>query len=441
MPVGKVLGSLQIRPLLPLFLASKNCVGCKLPNVDLSSLNLNGANLEGADFSGSSFQNSYLQLASFNRATLTDTAFQGAHLQGSHFDNATLTGAFFQKAQLQESHFDSTSAVNAAFDGADLTGATLTGADLTQASLSRTTLTQTSFRNAKLYGAKLIDSNLQSANLSGAFLTNLPGKNISAATLTGAYLFNASFYQAQLSGADFTNASFYGGTPAGQGQCAVDDQGWTQNCATAAYATMNNTQFGGAYLFGVDFTHATVQGVQFGNAVLIGANFTAANLSADPTIGTNSGFSGSFLQGANLASANLNFISLANAFMDFTAGGNIVDMLLDGSHTVFPKYWNAPGGSVCAEPYYSKPTTVPTQNGTVVCPDGNSHAGGCGPTTSANLNWKSAIDISQARPPASYESDSTYIKAASTPICKDDSQWDGGGTFRIQITQQQSKQP
>ena len=86
---------------------------------------------------------------------------------------------------------------------------------------------------------------------------------------------------------------------------------------------MNNTQFGFAYLAGVDFTGAQVQGVQFGGAVLVGANFGGAKLSVDPNVGTNSGFASAFLQGAQLGNATLEGTSLANAFLDFNAGAAV----------------------------------------------------------------------------------------------------------------------
>ena len=99
-------------------------------------------------------------------------------------------------------------------------------------------------------------------------------------------------------------------------------EGFTENCATATYATMDNTNFGGAYLFGVDFTHATAVGVIFQDSFLAGANFSSAGLSADIS-GQDTSFAGAFLQGTNLAGATLqNGIPLGGAFVDFSSEGN-----------------------------------------------------------------------------------------------------------------------
>ena len=180
---------------------------------------------------------------------------------------------------------------------------------------------------------------------------------------------------------------------------------------------MNNTQFAGAYLYGVDFTHAKIQGVQFGNAVLIGANFDQAELSADTNIGTNSGFTSAFLQGTNLGTATLVGTSLQGAFVDFTDGGNDMYLQLDGTHTVFPG-WKTPGQQVCVFVFYGTATTVPTMGTTLTCPDGSTAApNGCGPMEGANLRWKSPVDIAQASPPASYVNPATYTRAAIHPIC------------------------
>ncbi len=189
---------------------------------------------------------------------------------------------------------------------------------------------------------------------------------------------------------------------------------------------MNNTQFAGAYLFGVDFTGAQVQGVQFGNSVLVGANFAKAKLSVDSSVGTNSGFAGAFLQGANLSTAILSGnLSLADAFMDFSPQGNTMYLLLNGQHTVFPGYWNTRGTPVCAEMFYTGPSLVPANNSAITCPDGGSYSAGCGPAdpNGSNLHWQSPVDITQF---ASYQFDATYTKApgsGQSAVCNADPLW------------------
>jgi uncharacterized protein YjbI with pentapeptide repeats len=460
-----------------------NLTGATFPGADLGfaayTLNqLRVANLQGAVFDGQTFYGSDLHGIDFSGASMKKTVFKdvtvgptkfvGADLTGANFQQESrtinLSGANFNGATLTKASlgvtFGSSTFIGAKLPGAQLVSADLTGADLTNADLTGANLKGAIFTNplslkdavfngatglvngdlsraalmgvimqntdlsgARLYGAQFDNANLDGSNLSGAFLTNNPSAGIvKAASLTGAHLKNVNLSNAKLSGANFTNASFYGTVPAGQNTCQVNQQGFTQSCATAAGATMNNTQFSGAYLYGVDFTSATVQGVQFGNSVLIGANFTRANLSPDPSIGTESGFTSAFLQGVNLASATLNGTSLSGAFLDFRPHGNDLYLKLDGTHTVFP-LWKTQGQAVCIFAYYSNPTTVPIKNTTLTCPDGSS-AGvkGCGPTVEGNTRWASSTLISQTNPPASYLQDATYTKAAPA-VCSPSDPW------------------
>ncbi len=238
-----------------------------------------------------------------------------------------------------------------------------------------------------------------------------------AASLVGARLKNVNLSNAKLSGANFTNANFYGSVALGEKTCDIDEKGFTKDCATASRATLNNTRFGGAYLYGVDFSNTTIQGVQFSNAVLVGTNFAGAKLSTDPNGGSESGFTGAFLQGANLATATLTGTSLLNAFVDFRSEGNDMYLRLDGTHTTFAG-WKTPGQQVCVFTFYTGPTTVPTTNTPLTCPDGSqAGAQGCGPTTATNTRWRSLVEIDQTNPPASYLEDATYTKKAETPIC------------------------
>lgn len=392
-----------------------------------------GADLTGANFQ-QQFQTINLSGANFNGATLANASlgvtlgsstFIGAKLLGAQLVSADLTGADLTNADLSGANLKGANITNPlSLKNAVLDGATgLAGGDLSRAALSNVSLQNTNLSRARLYGAQFNNTNLDGSNLSGAFLTNNPAAGITeAASLAGAHLKNVNLSNAQLSGAVFTNANFYGTVPAGKNTCQINEQGFTQSCASASGATMNNTQFGGAYLYGVDFTSTTVQGVQFGNAVLIGANFNGAKLSTDPSIGTESGFASAFLQGANLASATLSGTSLAGAFLDFRPGGNDLYLQLDGTHTVFPNS-KTPGQRVCVFAYYSNPTTVLVKNTTLTCPDG-SPAGvkGCGPTVAGNTRWASLTDISQTNPPASYLQDATYTKAAPA-ICSPPDPW------------------
>jgi len=187
---------------------------------------------------------------------------------------------------------------------------------------------------------------------------------------------------------------------------------------------MNNTHFDGAYLAGVDFTSAKVQGVQFGGAILIGANFGSATLSVDPSVGTNSGFASAFLQGTQLGNANLQGTSLANAFLDFRAGGNDMFLQLSADFAHFPN-WHAPGQKICVFVTYAAPTTVPTGNSTITCPNATpAGQNGCGAATGSNTNWNSTFSIgANSVPPASYLLNATYTPAAPAICTPIDTEW------------------
>ena len=176
-----------------------------------------------------------------------------------------------------------------------------------------------------------------------------------------------------MSGVDFSYANFYGTNPVGQTTCSTEGgnyQGFTRACAAAHGATLSDTNFSDAYLFGVDFTDAEIRGVNFSRAILIGANLGA-------TLGTNT-FSGagtsllrSFLQGANLGPATLtNPVSAAGAFVDFGLSGNIVNVYLSGiNHNVFA---SATGTDICVQTYYLQPSRVPGNSANLTpCPDGS----------------------------------------------------------------------
>jgi uncharacterized protein YjbI with pentapeptide repeats len=278
------------------------------------------------------------------------------------------------------------------------------------------------------YGASLNNSDLEGTNLSGAIFTSLPSANIpNAATFAGAHLKNVNLSNAKLSGASFANASFYGTIPASvRTPCALDANGFTKSCATAAGATLSEADFGGAYLYGVDFSSATIQGVNFGLAVLIGADFSGASLSYGG-LGNESGFDSAFLQGVDLLDAKaLTSITLRNAYLDFRTGGNSLYMLLDAKYFDYP---NSPakGTKTCVFAFYPAPTTVPTNNTTITCPDGIiGGLKGCGRTSALNRRWASNIAISQADPAASYLANATYTTYPTVPpppICSPAVPW------------------
>jgi uncharacterized protein YjbI with pentapeptide repeats len=332
---------------------------------------------------------------------------------------------------------------NAYLEGVDLSGAVLdnmkfVNADLGKANLNRASLQNVDFSFARLFGAQLNNANLTDATLYNAYLSNNVGGSISnAASLRHAHLKNVNLSSAQLSGVDFSYSNFYGDYATAVGACktalsrdrcneqpARNYQGFTCGCAAAHGATMTETKFDSAYLFGVDFTEAKGEAADFGEAVLAGANFSGASFSSNPQ-GVVASFFRAYLQGANLEGAELgDSPNLSGAFVDFRPGGNNIYIFLDGiNHNQFTCANCTPptGTNVCVLLNYPRPTTVP-YNTTLTCPNGDKAV--CGPDDPNGYNqfWKSPLDIGNPPtgiPPAWYEDDATYTKAANpNSVCK-----------------------
>jgi uncharacterized protein YjbI with pentapeptide repeats len=294
----------------------------------------------------------------------------------------------------------------------------LSGRNLSGIHLNNSSLRFVDLHNATLHGAQFSNANLEGSNMTGVALTEDPSNQWPVAELGGAFLRNVNLSQAQLSGADFSSSNFYSQIAANQNLCS-----WTAanpNCATAAGATMSGTSFNGAYLFGVDFTKSTAQGVNFGGAFLTGANFSGAVFTADLSNGASLNFANAFLQGTNLQGVTVeDGATFRDAYVDFSMNGNVIYLSLGTGHTGFAGYWGNPNNPVCAEMTYTNPTTLPTTDGSVICPDGNSGGSGCGP---AYTSWKSKGNIQNL---ASYQYDSTFTPAAppNHPFCNLDKKW------------------
>jgi uncharacterized protein YjbI with pentapeptide repeats len=370
----------------------------------------------------------------FSSAMMAHVHFDGIDLTGTTWDGAVLTGASFQGATLDNATgLAGTTAQPSELSGAYFNNASLKGVDLS---------------NALLYGANFTYANLENASLSGSFLTNNeaatpPIRN--AAVFTGAHLKNVNLSGAQLDGVSFYHASFYGSfnglappfpCPTDTSQCGTTPvTGFTCSCATARGATMVDTNFSPAYLYGVDFGGSTthINGGSFNGAILVGANFTGATFGVDQN-GKPPDFSNAYLQGVQFGTeANLTDTSLSGAFVDFGAAnnpitGNFMQLLLGPAYTAF-NGWEAPNQSVCVQAAYGSPgcnatntcyTVVPTSIPTMTCPDGYTYPEGCGPAyvkDVPNPHWRSPSGIDQAPPYGWYQFDATYTKADQSNAC------------------------
>lgn len=403
---------------------------------------LAGAALDHADFSGSTtvlsgtdFTNSTLHCAKFIGADLSSATFgslsPAAQLTTDFSCRLDLTGATLSVDTLppqawrylnlsgavigglagaplstQQSPLDLRGAI---FAGTDLAGAQLDFADLDclpatdtyngsrictqllEARLTKATLRGATLVSANLQGARLDHANLAGANLCSAQLNESPTTRTSA-NLLGAHLKDVNLAGADLSGATLNTANFYTN---GTGPCVPQGCALTSPCATAAGATMNSTDFTGAYLNGLDVSSATAQGADFSGALLVGVSFGNANLSNDPSNGTPTKFIGAFLQGANFGNANVANANFTNAYVTPETGAIMTFQLDAAAHASFAGYQAAAGSTPgCVFFTYDQPITLPVTDGGNTCPDGN--PGPCQPA-----DWQSPeTAISSAQPPS-----------------------------------------
>jgi uncharacterized protein YjbI with pentapeptide repeats len=439
-------------------LAGRNFSGLDLRNANFSGAILKGtafigANLAGANFSNIQVQksdNEELRPTDFTAATLRSACFSGAAFQGrSYFSHADISCADFSRTVLADgiTIFGPTpltidaSACKPAFRGAvmncefitewpklefgipagsqngsgtnfsacatKLAGIALPGADLSGADLQNADLTGADLRNARLQGANLASANLSGANLSGAVLSNENGRP--SASLIGAHLRNVDLSLAKLSGADFSHANFYSSA---RGSCGGARAG--RSCSSARGATMTETNFANAYLYGVDFSQSTIAGANFSGAVLTGASFANASIGNSGN-GTRTSFGQAHLEGTDLGDAALlKDANLADAWFDFNPNGNLLYLSLDGSHArhACPSSGCpvARGAEVCVAMPYDGAKKAPQSEPSLICPSGLSLPSGCGPARrdGGNPAWKSG----QAIAAAWYASDATYTKAS-----------------------------
>jgi uncharacterized protein YjbI with pentapeptide repeats len=411
---------------------------------NLARTKLDGAALDHADFSGAAtslggtdFTGSTLHCAKFVGADLSTATFgavnAGTQLTTDFSCRLDLTTARLTRDSLPPvvwRFLDLSGAAITGLAGAplstpqdplDLRGALLSGVDLAevqldsadlgcvpatetyngtqvctrliQTTLFKATLRQATLVSANLQGATLDYANLTGANLCTAQLNESPATRTSA-SLIGAQLKNVNLAGADLGGATLSSANFYSEGP---GSCVPEACALSAPCATATGATMNSTDFSGAYLNGVDMSggQTTAQGANFSGALVVGVDFSNANLSNDPLSGSPTKFIGAFLQGADFTGTDVANANFTDAFVTPETGATMIFQLDASAHAAFAGYRVSPGGTPgCVLFTYDQPITLPTTDGGNTCPSGQ--PGPCQPT-----DWVSpTIPISQARPPS-----------------------------------------
>jgi len=403
-------------------------LSCEFVN-DWSILDLThatGLQACAAKLLGFNFSGAVLDYADLSSIDLTGTTWSGASLRFANFEGSTLDNAKGLNG-----------ASNTRLAGANFIAASLKGVD---------------FRGGLLNGADFSRAELSGANFSGATLINDPLNPLApitqAAKFDYAHLKYVNFRGATLNSVSFKYASLYGamlGVP--PAACQTDTTqcgltpvtGGTCSCATLADADLTRADFSNAFLYGVDFSSANrntkINGTTFTGSLLVSANFSGAAFTTDTSSGGQAtSFDGAWLQGANLGDADLTGVSLSGAFVDFgvinadgsTRTGALLAIQLTANHTRF-RGWTG-STTPCVHVENASTSSLPTDIGTMTCPDGSTHPGGCGAlnprngtsTTSpicsgpagTNPFWCAGA-VSQATPITGwYRRQSTYEEAA-----------------------------
>jgi uncharacterized protein YjbI with pentapeptide repeats len=233
----------------------------------------------------------------------------------------------------------------------------LQGINLVKASLKHACMDQ-----ASMEGAFLSQSNLDGADMGGVKLKAIIGSN--PATLEGAFMRNVNLSEADLTGVNANNVDFF--TAAG-------------GTADATDVTAPGADFSGSYLAFADFSGdlSDLQSTNWSNAMLLGANFEQADLSTNTSGGVNSGtntkFTGAYMQGVNLAEAILENVNFSSTYWDALGAGGKMTFLIPKQNLGFTGYWKALALPECppALTYNSgNPPPSFATNSSNTCPNG-----------------------------------------------------------------------
>ena len=312
-PIGRNTRSLQVRPLLPIFIASSSCEGCNLTGVDLTGVSVSGADLRNANLSGATLNKTSLRNArslagtSFNGATITCSDFSGSEGQLVDLTQTDLSSATFSTdISTCRSNFSNTKV-----DDAHVAPAVLRLLDLTHSTIALGSTPPTFDASMALW----------------------PG-----ATVVGGTYLDVDFSGANLAGSNFSHNAFINSCGSPPAPCTRTFQGANLDGIVGLNVTDGGTQD----LSGVIFTGATLrclpgdggtnQCVDLGGTNLTGAHFENANLTGANLTGALQGthFEGAVLDGVTgLQGADLRGSFLTGA----TASGvNLTGAKLDGSH-------------------------------------------------------------------------------------------------------------
>jgi len=341
-PLGRNARSLQIQPLLPIFLATSSCVGCNLSGVDLTRVSVSGADLSQANLTGSTLNRTSLHAArslagtDFSGATISCSDLSGTDggvvdlaqtwLATAIFDpNISTCRTNFSNTRVDDAHLNPTGltllnltnadiVLSVPLPNWDLAGALWTGATVSGGSLQGARFAGASLSGASFLGVNLKQAVLQGLSMGGINLTGsqVDGSQMQDAGLQGAILIDVTGLDTAIStGADFSGAHFGGRGLVG---------------ATLEQVKLDGATFEpGSDLSGIRFNESSLMNVDLSSLALYGASFTRANLensslagaflSNNPDAGISSpaDFTGAHLKNVDLSSAQLQSTIFHNA--------------------------------------------------------------------------------------------------------------------------------
>jgi uncharacterized protein YjbI with pentapeptide repeats len=394
-------------------LATVKLAGANLRGANLEGCDLRGHDLRNVDFSGAALhgvnlaQNTSLSGARFVKADLRGSVldgvdFHGADLTGALLSGSSVTGCRIGGANLSGTDFSGLDLTQVDFSGLQhptdpkqptlLAGATLPfssiGMDWSCLDLSRATvvgvpqdLTKLNARGARLgqfvFDGHLLDGAVfDGASVEGA---SFVGARMRKASFGGAILVRAVFARAVVDACDFTGASIGG---LDREAAPIFSSAYIANCdfsgcslygvsfANATIvganvfghaANLEETNFGGAYLAGVDMSGADLRGARFDGAFMVQCSLGGADLSATRDGSVRASLTFACLQGATFDGVNLAGADLSNAAITAQSGA------------ILQQYFDESGHLTEATPIDYAGTPLPdpaTLSAETVCPNG-----------------------------------------------------------------------
>lgn len=270
-------------------------------DTDMTGVMARGSDFSNANLSGVIVRDAELADSDFTGANLTNTVFSGSDMVRTNLDSAVLKGTDFSDVNTQQSNIAEVLASQKEMKSLDYDGVTieqvisshehwintagregkqfnLQDYDLSrQTSLRDQPLTAIVAKGCKFTGMNLSGVRMQSSVLDEADFQDCVGQQ---GDLRGSSLKNTIFTRSDFRHADFSALKM---------ERADGSDHW-QPCnftgSRMAFGRFDKTNFRGAVLKDVDFTHASLRGCNFRDANLEGAVFENADIEGAKFTGT-----------------------------------------------------------------------------------------------------------------------------------------------------------